>query len=124
MMAQVERQKLQQKNAESAAQMQSQERIALQQIASSERIAMAQMRAGLQAKASDTQLGAARLELERAQTQAALARPPNPEVEPSHDEPAMAAALHAVAAAVAHSNRPKRIVRDIDGRAAGVEPAE
>ncbi len=125
LMANVERQKLQQKNAESAAQMQSQERIALQQIASSERIAMAQMKAGLQAKASDAQLGAARLELDRAQTQAVLARAPEKvEAAPAPPDPAMAAALHAVAAAVAHSNRPKRIIRDMDGRAAGVEPVE
>jgi hypothetical protein len=45
LMAQVESKKLEQKNVEAAAQLKSQERIAMQQIASSERIAMAQLEA-------------------------------------------------------------------------------
>jgi hypothetical protein len=134
LLAQVEQQKIQQKNAESVAELQSRERIELQKIASNERIAMAQVKAEQQATATDAQLRAEKLTVDRdvglvqAQVHAAERAETKRDAaeraaQPSSDT-AVAAALHAVAAAVAQSNKPKRLVRDDEGRALGLEPVE
>jgi hypothetical protein len=91
-------------------------------------IAMAQVEAGLQAKAAETRIDVARMKMQRGLGMAAAAKaentPPRQDSAASMAEPAMAAALHAVASAVSHANKPKRLVRDADGRALGVEPVE